>query len=127
MTTVVDASAYLHLLLEVGSADDRPRFDADLAAPDLLFVEISTGLVRAVRRGAITSAHAALLLEQVLVAPIDVTPTGELVRRAFELRENVGVHDACYVALAEELRCGILTADRRLADAPGIDVPFTVV
>lgn len=33
----------------------------------------------------------------------------------WELRENVTVHDATYVALAEALDAKLLTADRRLA------------
>ena len=39
--------------------------------------------------------------------------------RAYELRANVTVHDAAYVALAETLDCELLTADQRLAHAPG--------
>jgi predicted nucleic acid-binding protein len=46
-------------------------------------------------------------------------PTRRLVRRAFELRANVSAHDACYVALAERLDCELITADGRLAAAPG--------
>ena len=40
--------------------------------------------------------------------------------RAYELRENVTAYDAAYVALAEALDCPLLTADARLARAPGI-------
>ena len=127
MTTVVDASAYVNLLLDVVPSEDRHSFDTDLAAPDLLLVEIAAGLVRAARRGTINGAHAQLLLEQALVAPIELTPMRELVPRAFELRKNLTVYDASYVALAEQLGCGVLTADRRLARAPGLTVPFTLV
>jgi predicted nucleic acid-binding protein len=38
----------------------------------------------------------------------------------FELRANVTPYDAVYVALAEELGCLLLTADRRLSRAPGL-------
>jgi predicted nucleic acid-binding protein len=40
-------------------------------------------------------------------------------RRAYELRANVTAYDSAYVALAEELGCELLTADRRLASASG--------
>jgi predicted nucleic acid-binding protein len=113
MTTVLDASAYLVLLLDQLARDDRRRFDTDLAAADLLVPEVAAGLARSVRR--------------TLRAPLDITPTSKLVDRAFELRANVTAYDACYVALAEQLDCELLTADRRLARAPGIGVRVTVV
>lgn len=127
MTTVVDASAYVDLLLGRIPPRGRDHFDTDLAAPDLVYVEIASGLSRAVRQGPLSATQAAFLLEQVLVAPIDITPMADLVRRALELRDNLTVYDACYVALAEQLGCGILTADARLARAPGLTVPFTLV
>lgn len=40
-------------------------------------------------------------------------------RRAYELRTNVTAYDAAYVPLAETLGCDLVTADRRLAGAPG--------
>ena len=40
--------------------------------------------------------------------------------RAYELRSNVTPYDAAYVALAEALRCELVTADARLAAAPGL-------
>ena len=40
--------------------------------------------------------------------------------RAYELRSNVTSYDATYVALAEGLSCSLVSADARLARAPGI-------
>lgn len=40
-------------------------------------------------------------------------------RLAYELRANVTAYDATYVALAEVLGCELVTADQRLANAPG--------
>jgi len=39
--------------------------------------------------------------------------------RCWELTQNVSVYDAAYVALAELLDVALLTADARLASAPG--------
>ena len=50
-----------------------------------------------------------------------------LLNRVWELRENVSAYDASYVALAELLDCSLLTADARLARAPGTRCPITVV
>jgi len=40
--------------------------------------------------------------------------------RCWELRDNVTVYDAAYVALAELLDAPLVTADGKLAKAPGI-------
>jgi predicted nucleic acid-binding protein len=48
-------------------------------------------------------------------------------RCAYELRAKVTAYDATYVALAERLGCALLTADTRLAAAPRIACPVTVV
>jgi predicted nucleic acid-binding protein len=40
--------------------------------------------------------------------------------RAWELRANLSIYDACYVATAELCRCPLVTLDRRLARAPGL-------
>jgi predicted nucleic acid-binding protein len=40
--------------------------------------------------------------------------------RVWELRGNLTPYDAMYVALAEALDCALVTADARLARAPGI-------
>jgi predicted nucleic acid-binding protein len=127
MTTVVDASAWVDLLLERVPQHRRDPFAGDLAAPDLLYVEVASGLARAVRHRALSGAQAAFLLDQLRDAPIEVTPTADLVERAFELRDNLTLYDACYVALAEQLSCGVVTADARLARTQGIDVPFTLL
>ena len=52
----------------------------------------------------------ALRLERVAHRP--------LLRRCWELRDNVTVYDAAYVALAEMLDATLLTADERLTRAP---------
>jgi predicted nucleic acid-binding protein len=124
---VVDASAYVELLLGQVSESVEEHFRTDLAAPDLLFVEIGSALARSVRRAALSWAEGAFLLEQALAAPIAITATRELVGRAFELRGDLTLYDACYVALAEQLDCAVLTSDRRLAAAPGLPVPVTLV
>ena len=45
---------------------------------------------------------------------------GPLMVRAYELRSNLTPYDATYVALAEGLSCALVSADARLARAPGI-------
>lgn len=45
----------------------------------------------------------------------------------WELRDNLTAYDATYVALAEALDCKLLTADGRLAGAPGPRCTIAVV
>ena len=40
--------------------------------------------------------------------------------RVWDLRDNLTAYDACYAALAEATDAPLLTADRGLANAPGI-------
>ena len=54
-------------------------------------------------------------------------PIAGLLDRVWELRENVSAYDASYLALAEALGCGLLTADARLGRAPGVRCLVTVV
>ena len=50
-----------------------------------------------------------------------------LTERIWALRHNLSAYDASYVALAEALNCPLLTADVRLAGAPGPSCPITLV
>ena len=46
-------------------------------------------------------------------------PHAALLPRIWDLRENLTAYDASYVALAETLDAPLVTADARLARAPG--------
>ena len=70
-------------------------------------------------RGDLTRIQAQHAVDDLLDLPLVVYPTGPLLRRAWMLRNNLTAYDACYVALAEALDCALLTADVRLANAPG--------
>ena len=45
----------------------------------------------------------------------------------WKLRANVTSYDACYVALARELGCALVTADRKLSRASGLGVTLITV
>lgn len=59
--------------------------------------------------------------------PITRYPALPLLGRVYRLRSNASAYDAAYIALAEELGCPLLTADQRLATAPGPRCPITTV
>lgn len=119
---VVDAS-----VLVVGLADDgghgvavRSRIaDEGLVAPHLIDVEVLSAWRRLVSVGRILPARLERALEDLGDLRIDrVSHTG-LLTRCWELRDNLTVYDAAYVALAERLDIDLLTLDGRLAAAPG--------
>lgn len=98
-----------------------------LAAPDLLRVEVVSVIRRQLANGSLTAAQATNAIEDLLDLPITVYPTAALLRRAWELRDNLTAYDACYVALAEALGCSLATADQRLTHAPGARCQFDIV
>jgi predicted nucleic acid-binding protein len=124
---VLDASALVNFLLGVIEDADVALFNGTFSSPDILLVETANGLRRGELRGVVSGDLVEVLLGDLLQMPIELVDSRELVERAFELRYAMTVQDASYVALAERLGCGLLTSDRRLARAPGVTVPVTVV
>lgn len=51
----------------------------------------------------------------------------DLLSRCWQLRENLTPYDAAYVALAEALDVALVTADRRMAQAPGLRCTIDVL
>ncbi len=119
---VVDASVIAPAVADGGPDGEACRAQIrgqSLAAPDLFRVEAVSVIRRQIGHGALTATQATNAIEDLLNLPISVYPTAALLRRAWELRDNFTVYDACYVALAEALGCALATADQRLANAPG--------
>jgi len=127
---VVDASVMAPAIADGGIDGDacRERIKGQsLAAPDLLRLESMSVFRRQRANGSLTAEQAANAIEDLLSLPLMVYPTAPLLRRGWELRDNVTVHDSCYVVLAEALGCVLVTADHRLANAPGTRCEFEVV
>ena len=53
-------------------------------------------------------------------APLQRVPQRQLLGRCWQLRANLTVYDASYVALAELPDLVLVTADVRLSKAPGL-------
>jgi predicted nucleic acid-binding protein len=51
--------------------------------------------------------------------PLRRMPIAPLLERMWQLRSNVTVYDAAYIALAELLGCELMTCDAKLAAASG--------
>lgn len=121
MIVVVDASAVVAALIDDGP-DGRwaeALLAHDLAGPHLLPVEVASVLRRAAQKGDIGDDLATLAHADLLDLRIALYPYEAVAERAWQLRNNVGSYDACYVALAETLDAPLATLDQRLAAAPG--------
>lgn len=127
---VCDASAVVALLVD-GGADGRWAArvlgGADLAAPTMLPFEVDNVLRRLELAGRLTTDQAAQAHVDLLDLPVELWPHELLARRAWALRSSLTTYDASYVALAELLDLPLVTADGRLARAPGVRCPITVV
>jgi predicted nucleic acid-binding protein len=119
---VVDASVIVTALADDGDDGDGVRGrlrDERLIAPHLIDLEVVAAWRRLAGAGALAQRRAQLALEDLRALRVDRVPHGPLLSRCWELRENLTVYDAAYIALAEALDLTLLTADARLAAASG--------
>lgn len=95
--------------------------------PALCDVEVTAGLRRALLRRALTEDRALLAVEDYLDLPLTRHGHQSLLGRILELAMNFSVYDATYVALAEHIGGGLLTADEALARATRTHTRLAVV
>ena len=123
---VVDASAAVAVLLNDGPAR-RAAAREQLHVPHLIDPEVANVLRRKVASGEVSSNAGWNALDAWRRAGMIRYPVVGLLSRMWELRDNLSAYDAAYVALAEELDRPLLTADARVARAPGVRCSVTVV
>jgi predicted nucleic acid-binding protein len=119
---VVDASVLVVALASDGSdgARHRDRLKHErLVAPHLIDVEVVAAWRRLAGAGRLEEQRLALARADLRSLPIERVPHGPLLERVWELRGNLTPYDAAYVALAELLDASLVTADAKLAGAPG--------
>jgi predicted nucleic acid-binding protein len=119
---VVDASVLAVALADDGHDGDlaRARLRGErLAAPELVDLEVTSVWRRQMCDGAMDARRAALALADLTALPLRRAPHRALLARCWELRDNLTIYDASYVALAEALEVSLLTGDGRLARATG--------
>lgn len=123
---VLDASAAVLALLNDGEA--RRQLAAEVVVvPHLVDVEVAHALRTQVRSGRMSADAGQEALG--LWSRLGLRRIGGvgLLERVWELRDNLTAYDATYVALAEAMGVALVTADVRLAQAPGPTCPITVV
>ena len=122
---VLDASAAIAVLLNLGAGAPRIRermylAGDDIHVPHLFEIEVTSVLRRYVLNGSFSPLRARLALDRLSTLKVSLYPHTALLPRIWELRDNVSVYDAAYIALAETLEASLVTRDARLARAPGI-------
>lgn len=121
---VVDASALVLALVGKTAAAETLRARLPTMrrhAPHLIDAEVGSVLRRHERAGRISTAEADTAMSVVdALIQYRYPHVGELARRAWGLRHNLGYYDALYVAVAWQLDVPLLTLDARLIRAPGI-------
>lgn len=120
MTVVADASAVVAAIVsDRGEAVvARLSTEDELHAPHLLDLEVLSAIRRLHRAGLLDETGAVQARTKLGLLPVRRYPHGPLAARIWELRDNLTVYDATYVALAEALEATLVTADALLAKAP---------
>jgi predicted nucleic acid-binding protein len=127
---VVDASVLATALADDTAVGVRVRerlADESQYAPELIDLEVASAIRRllAARKLSPERAHAAI--KDLRELPLRRVSHRPLLARCWELRDNSTIYDAAYIALAEALRAPLVTADARLANAPGSRCAFDLL
>ena len=125
--SVLDASVVVDALVVTGPAGDLGRNElrglAELQVPGIFTAEVTSALRGLVLRGALSQVRAATALSDLLSTRMLSYPFEPFARRVWQLRDDLTVYYAWYVALAEWLDTELVTADKRLAGARGPRCP----
>jgi predicted nucleic acid-binding protein len=121
VTQVFDASSIVAALIDDG-VDGRwcenQLLAGDLVAPHHMPIEAANIIRRTEAHKAIDSSEAAAAVGDLRRLGVELVPFEALADRTWELRANLTIYDACYVATAELFDCRLVTLDPRLARAP---------
>ena len=127
---VVDASVLAPALADDGPDGDEARARLRgqfLVAPEIVDLETASVIRRGLSAGHLDDRRARQALSDLVELPLRRAPHRHLLARCWELRDNVTIYGAAYVALAELLEVVLLTADARLASAPGTRCRFVLL
>ncbi|HXB65752.1 MAG TPA: type II toxin-antitoxin system VapC family toxin [Solirubrobacteraceae bacterium] len=120
---VCDAPALVALLLDSGPdgqwVTERVA-EAEPAAPSLVWFEAANIMRRHELAEIVSADQAAQAHADLLDLAIETWPYELLAARAWQLRHNLSIYDASYVALAELIGATLVTLDTRIGGAPGV-------
>ncbi|MBW3604485.1 MAG: type II toxin-antitoxin system VapC family toxin [Actinobacteria bacterium] len=124
---VLDASVVTDAVAVKGRGGDLARrlvaAEARLHAPAILNAEVASALRAMLRRGDLRAGEARAAALRAIAIRARRYAFEPFVARVWELRDNVTVYDAWYVALAETLEVPLVSADDRLRRSDGPRCP----
>jgi predicted nucleic acid-binding protein len=118
---VLDASVVVEMVLRTEVGEQAARLagtERGAHAPHLLDAEVGSVLRRLERDRQISPDAALTAMTALQLLPIQRYALAPLLPRAWDLRKNLTIYDALYIALAEALGARVLTTGQRLARAP---------
>ncbi|MGY1699307.1 type II toxin-antitoxin system VapC family toxin [Geodermatophilus sp. SYSU D00766] len=120
---VLDASVVIDAMAVAGPTGDRARRlvrdESWLHLPAVAGAEITSALRSMALCGRLSAGDARIAAVRASRLRARRYPFEPFLERVWDLRENVTVYDAWYVALAEALGAPLVTADERLCRADG--------
>lgn len=133
MKYIIDSSVMVKWVLAETDSDKALRLRDDfgksineLLSPDIFTVEAAHALTRAERQLRIPMGQARTHILNILTTPPQVFPFQPLLLRAIDISSSmrIGVYDCIYVALAEQEKCELVTADTTMVRALQPTFPF---
>ena len=123
---VADASVLVESLTGSSVATELLD-DEQIQVPTVADIEVASTLRKFVRLGQLSADDGWRALETYRWMAVTRHSDFAFFDRIWELRDNLTAYDAAYVALAEIIECPLVTADARLARAPGLRCAVTVL
>lgn len=129
----VDANLVVRLVADPQDTTVRQKWQQweedgqQLAAPTLLHYETTNALYQYQRQGFLSAETVRVAQEAALALPLTLYGDAELHRAALRLAQHLALpatYDAYYLAVAERLGADLWTADRRLFEAAGDELPW---
>lgn len=121
ISVVVDASVIVKLLVDEPDSSKAAALAGTyhLVAPDFARLEVGNTLWSRVHAGQFDGGIAQRFLDLLDESEIDTVPSAPLVSRALALATEIDhpIYDCVYLALAERVRCALVTADNRFVAA----------
>ncbi|UYM04685.1 type II toxin-antitoxin system VapC family toxin [Solicola gregarius] len=118
---VVDASALIELLVYEGSRGQRARDvlsrDEVWCAPEHWKAEVFSAVRGLMLGGQLGEVYASRAITRLPMLAVEGVDLNGLLNGMWQLRHEVSGYDAAYVALAQQRRLTLVTADAHLARA----------
>jgi predicted nucleic acid-binding protein len=119
---IVDSSVLVAALLadhDFGVWAARAIAVSDLGAPSIAAFEAANIIRRHVAAGLIDDRLAAVAHRDLALLTVEYWPYHAVAARCWELRHNLTIYDAAFVAMAEATESPLYTLDQRLTAASG--------